>query len=103
MFRFDEEECEPSRSGDKTCYIFAWIGQSFEFCDTCGRPYWDHLYDPAYGGTKGTFRIKAYVSYNDKWEWRRVNPIPSKDREQVKKKWSGYHEQAKKETFTHAW
>lgn len=91
MLRFNgEEPCTPSRSGDKTCYIFTWIGQGFDTCEVCARPYWYHLYNPAYGGSKGTFRVKTYISYNDSWEWRRVDPIEPDDREAIKQKWSGY-------------
>lgn len=25
-----------------SCEGFHWIGQSFEFCDNCGRPAWEH-------------------------------------------------------------
>jgi hypothetical protein len=93
MFGFNgEEECEPSRSGDTTCYIFHWIGQSFEFCDMCGKPYWEHLFDPAYGGKPGLYRIKHYVKYKDAWEWRRVYPITPKSREQTRYKWEGYYD-----------
>lgn len=92
MFFSGETECEPSRSGDKTCYIFAWIGQSFESCDDCGKPYWEHLFDPVYGGSKGTYRVKAYTAYNDKWHWKPVNPISPDSREKTRRKWEGYYQ-----------
>jgi hypothetical protein len=84
------EHTEPSRSGNKDCLIFQWIGQSFESCDGCGKPYWEHLYDPAYGGSKGEFRVKVYVKYADKWEWRRVTVITPDKREATREKWEGY-------------
>jgi hypothetical protein len=26
------------------CAGFAWIGQSFKWCDNCSLPYWEHSY-----------------------------------------------------------
>lgn len=98
MFGFGENECEPSRSGDTTCRIFAWIGQSFESCDGCGKPYWEHLFDPTYGGETGTYRVKHYVEYQDRWEWRRVNPITPDGRAATRAKWDGYYEWATSST-----
>ena len=28
----------------QACGAFAWLGQSFAFCDDCGQPYWDHTH-----------------------------------------------------------
>lgn len=27
---------------DVVCKGFAWLGQSFKYCDDCGHPYWEH-------------------------------------------------------------
>ena len=82
-------ECTPSRSGNKKCLVFAWIGQSFASCDNCGKPYWEHLFDPVYGGGKGAYRIKVYHKYLG-WRWKDVNPITPEHRERVKQKWMVY-------------
>lgn len=88
-----EEPCDPPLSGDKTCRVFQWIGQSFENCDRCGRPYWEeHLYEPTYGGSKGQFRVKVYIrTSKDKeiWYWEWVNVITNEEREACRKKWDG--------------
>ena len=31
-------------SAPKVCEAFAWIGQSFAHCDSCGQPYWEHTH-----------------------------------------------------------
>lgn len=35
---------------DTACVAFAWIGQSFAYCDNCSRPAWEH---DGYETTKG--------------------------------------------------
>jgi hypothetical protein len=90
MLNFDEPECEPSRSGNTTCFIFWWIGQGFDSCENCGKPHWEHLFDPAYGGSKGTYRVKEYVGYKGTWRWKRVNPITAEGRERTRERWEGY-------------
>jgi hypothetical protein len=35
----------PPRVINGECAGFVWIGQSFKYCDECGKPYWDHRYD----------------------------------------------------------
>lgn len=89
-----EQETEPSRSGYEECLVFAWIGQTFEFCDDCGKPYWEHLYDPTYGDDKGTYRVKVYEKHSKIWYWKKVNPITPERRQAVKDKWDGQHEWA---------
>jgi len=54
------------------CFIFAWIGQSFESCDECGRPNREHLYRPTYGDERPDLYVKHYVKYLRRWEWRPV-------------------------------
>lgn len=92
MFPFQSDYTDPPRSGDKTCYIYAWIGQSFEFCDDCGKPYWKHPYRYALGGSRGDFRVKRYLSYCDKWEWANVVIITQEEADQMQYKWEGYYE-----------
>jgi hypothetical protein len=91
LFFNNEEICAPSRSGDKTCYIFKWVGQSFESCDECGKPYWNHLFRPAFGGSKGDYRIKKYSKRFKCWVWTPVYPITAEEREATKIKWEGYN------------
>lgn len=91
MFMFQPEGTTPSRSGDKTCYIYAWIGQSFEFCDNCGKPYWEHPYRYAVGGFKGDFRVKRHLGYVDKWVWENAVIITKEEAEKTRAKWEGYH------------
>ena len=40
----------------RACPAFQWVGQSFEHCDRCGRPYWDHSHEEGlgWGGPFGT-------------------------------------------------
>lgn len=55
------------------CVIFQWIGQSFSYCDGCGRPRWEHLYDPPYGGARPLFHVKQR-NYNG-WFWEPVGSL----------------------------
>jgi hypothetical protein len=32
-------------SEPRKCYAFEWIGQPFNFCDRCGKPYWEHTHE----------------------------------------------------------
>lgn len=57
------------------CYAFRWMGQSLEYCDGCGQPFWEHSHDE-----RGTGRLGYH---------RRVI-ITDKQRERVMKKWKGY-------------
>ena len=36
---------DASTSPAENCQGFVWVGQSFKYCDSCGRPYWEHKYD----------------------------------------------------------
>jgi hypothetical protein len=85
-------ETTPLKSGDVSCRVFAWIGQSFESCENCGKPYWDHKYNAVYGGSKSSVRIKIYQSWSKKWYWRPVTIITPESAEATKAKWDGYLE-----------
>lgn len=68
------------------CRIFQWIGQPFSSCADCGRPYWEHLYDPPYAGQKTLFRVKQGIG--NAWEWRRVGSlITRKQAESARARW----------------
>ena len=100
-----EERCSPSLSGDKTCRVFQWIGQSFENCDKCGKPFWDqHLYSPVFGGGTGQFRVKVYLwerEGKEVWLWTWVNVITNEEREACRRKWEGANAYyAKQRIFT---
>ncbi len=34
------------------CTTFAWMGQSFKYCDDCSLPYWVHENEYRLGGTQ---------------------------------------------------
>jgi hypothetical protein len=93
---FDITETTPSRSGDTTCRIFAWVGQSFESCEDCSKPYWDHMYMYPLGNNKGQFRIKKYKSWLKKWYWTPVEIITPESAEKTRAKWEGYSSWAKR-------
>lgn len=65
----------PPASDDRSCHIFAWIGQPFASCDMCGRPAWRHLYWPPFGGQRPIFHVKQYVGHRDQWEWQAVGKL----------------------------
>jgi hypothetical protein len=56
------------------CEVFAWIGQAFTSCDTCGKPYWEHSYEYAGDSPFGDGR----------------RPITDEKRAAVRRKWEGY-------------
>lgn len=87
-FAFAEPETTPSRSGDTTCQVFAWVGQSFKHCGECGRPYWEHLYEPVFGSAKGDFRVKHYVKWRAAWVWREVTVITPTMAERCRARWA---------------
>ena len=55
----------------RACQGFQWIGQSFEHCDRCGEPFWNHshedrLADPGRGGGPFGARSRLVVISRDK-------------------------------------
>ena len=46
---------DPSPPERKPCKGFQWVGQSFEHCDGCGEPYWEHTHDQQINRDKGPF------------------------------------------------
>lgn len=56
------------------CPGFQWIGQSFEHCDGCGEPYWEHEYDQRIKRDKGPFD-------DDLWDYV---PISAESKTKVK-------------------
>lgn len=74
-FTLDPERTTPSRSGDKRCFIFHWVGQTFMSCEECGEPDFVHPYRPVYGNGRPDFFIKRYHRrYQDNgfWSWEAV-------------------------------
>lgn len=70
------------------CQIFQWIGQRFDTCDGCGRPYWKHMYNPPYGGAKPLFRIRQ--GDRSSWVWRPVGSIiTAAEADAMRDKWGG--------------
>lgn len=85
-----DQECEPSRSGDQTCRVFAWVGQTFSSCEECGKPYWEHMYNPVYGRGRVLFRVKHWEKWQKTWAWRRVGSIiTATDAGNVRDQWEG--------------
>lgn len=66
---------EPTREHPE-CSVFAWMGQPMSSCDTCGKPVWDHLFHPPYGGAPVLFRVKQRKTYGDReWYWQKVGSL----------------------------
>lgn len=41
----DEIPTAYERMATAPCPAWTWIGQSFCFCDRCGKPYWEHSHE----------------------------------------------------------
>jgi len=67
-------QCDPPRRATSNwrCWIFQWVGQSFESCDHCDRPEQEHLYHPPYGGARQLFHVKQWDRFRRVWEWQPV-------------------------------
>ncbi|MFC8531874.1 hypothetical protein [Nocardia sp. NPDC057227] len=35
----------PTPAPGEACAGFAWLGQSFAYCDRCARPFWEHTHE----------------------------------------------------------
>jgi hypothetical protein len=67
---------DPPTRDHPECMVFAWIGQAIMSCDQCGKPLWEHLYHPPYGGGPTLFRVKQRKRYGDRiWYWARVGSL----------------------------
>lgn len=64
------------RMATAPCPAFAWIGQSFAHCDTCGKPFWIHSH---------VARVRG-GPFDGKW-WYRV--ITREDAAACQAKWEG--------------
>lgn len=49
------------------CDGFAWVGQSFKFCDNCGDPYWEHAFELRLGGPVAISPDRA-AAVKRKWD-----------------------------------
>ncbi len=76
--RGDAAICLDSHEETVTCRGFQWIGQSFAFCDGCGKPAWEH---------EGEMRLRegaSLFSGSEDWELRPWRPGEA---EAIKRKW----------------
>ena len=46
---------DPNKRAPGVCPAYMWIGQSFKFCDRCGKPYWEHSHDHRLPTGEGPF------------------------------------------------
>jgi hypothetical protein len=51
------------------CDTFQWIGQAFTHCDGCGRPYWEHAYEPPLGGRQERRPITPKLAQQARTRW----------------------------------
>lgn len=43
----------PRRRGrHEPCDTFHWVGQDFNYCDACSKPYWEHQYRHTFGNER---------------------------------------------------
>lgn len=63
------------------CPAFIWIGQAFNSCDKCGKPYWEHSHEYFYGTRDAGAPLSNYLRRG-----RRVI-ITRAEAEQVRSKW----------------
>ncbi|MGW3025838.1 hypothetical protein [Streptomyces sp. NPDC001221] len=85
-----DREAEPP-TFPTICQIFRWIGQTFESCEDCERPFWDHLYEPPFSGAKPIFRVKQYAAHRKTWVWAPVGRVITRQRaDACRDKWDGY-------------
>ena len=67
------DETSDERNDSMTpCEGYAWVGQSFKYCDECGQPFWEHTHERRNGPVYGEVRLV------------RITPDLA---EQVRKKW----------------
>lgn len=52
---------------EPVCAAFAWIGQSFKYCDDCGHPLWEHTHRR---GTGLNFGMLIPISREEAEEYR---------------------------------
>lgn len=73
----------PPYPQSRKCLIFAWIGQEWNSCEECGKPLWEHMFHPPYGGQKPRFHVKQFVpdhpwtgrSGKGRWVWKPVGDL----------------------------
>lgn len=81
-------DAEPGHENRKTCRVFAWLGQSMNSCESCGLPYWEHMYVPPLGRDKPRFYVRQYTPWNDHWHWEPVGAVITREQaELVKSRW----------------
>lgn len=52
VYLCDSANCEAVARG---CKGFRWIGQSWDCCDGCGKPYWEHAYNQEFNRNMDPF------------------------------------------------
>lgn len=45
-----QEAEHAARAARPACDGYAWMGQSFKYCDDCGKPFWEHTHEKRNGG-----------------------------------------------------
>lgn len=72
-------EADPERyDRDAPCETYWWVGQDFAFCESgCGRPCWEHPYEPGVGDNTGLRRPLSNEDARAMWRrWGRPRGIP---------------------------
>lgn len=64
----------------KSCEGFVWVGQSFQYCDSCGRPYWEHKHEMQ------TLR-KSSSPFESRPETLKPVPITSEEAHRCRMRW----------------
>jgi hypothetical protein len=91
LFAFTPDRPADPPRNPVICQIFVWIGQTFESCDNCGTPFWEHLYEPPVGGQKPLFHVRQWVDGRKEWVWKPVGKLITRERaERCREKWDGY-------------
>jgi hypothetical protein len=89
---FGDPSGEPVGPVYTECVKFWWIGQSFDVCDNCGAPYWDHPFRAAFGGEPPDFVVLVKYSWRNEPVREGVKVIPPADAARCRAKWEGYLE-----------
>lgn len=59
------------------CETFSWIGQDFSHCDTCGKPCWQHPYEPGFGDNAGLRKKMDWTTARAMWvKWGEPKGLP---------------------------
>ena len=56
------------RAAQPACEAYAWIGQSFKYCDDCGKPYWEHTHIARGGGRRDPITPDSAAAVKARWD-----------------------------------